>query len=399
MPELLRMPVVAAGADEATLTAWPIGENQRYAATDVIANVETAKATVDVEAETDGVLIKILVPPGTDVQVGDPIALIARPGEAVEDVDAALTQLGVTQHGPAPRQPAVAPAGRPERIFASPLARRIAREAMLDVADLVGTGPNGRIVRRDVEGVIAARRPHPPAAAHAGSTDEARFEEIPHGRLRRAIATRMVQSTSTVPHFYLRGRARVDALLRLREELNDGGQVRISVNDLIVKAVARAHNAVPALNVSWTADALRRYQEVDLGIAVAIPEGLVTPVIRGVDRLSVSEVARRSRDLVERARAGRLRQHELEGGSATITNLGGYGTEEFAAIINPPQASILAVGATHREPVVTAKGRLKAATVLRVVLSVDHRAVDGAMAAEWMREFLAHVERPVRLLA
>jgi pyruvate dehydrogenase E2 component (dihydrolipoamide acetyltransferase) len=225
--------------------------------------------------------------------------------------------------------------------------------------------------------------------------------------MRRAIAARLTASKQEVPHFYLRGSARVDRLLALREKLNtgvreDGGgqaPVRISVNDLVVKAVARAHAEVPAMNVTWSPDAMRSHDTVDIAVAVATGTGLLTPVLRGVDSTTVSAVARATRDLAERARAGRLRQEELEGGTVSVTNLGMYGTEEFAAIINPPHASILAVGAARREPVVTGKGRLRAATVLRVTLSVDHRAVDGAVAAQWMRAFVGLLERPLQLLA
>ncbi|MEU8187989.1 2-oxo acid dehydrogenase subunit E2, partial [Micromonospora carbonacea] len=221
---------------------------------------------------------------------------------------------------------------------------------------------------------------------------------VPHSRLRRAIARRLTESKSTVPHFYLRGSARVDALLALRTELNAAAPVKISVNDLVVKAVGQAHLAVPQVNVGWTDAGMRVFGEVDLGVAVATEGGLVTPVLRGVDRMSVSAVAAATRDFADRARRGALRQHELEGGSATVTNLGMYGAEEFSAILNPPQATILAVGAARREPVVTDAGELAVATVLRVTLSVDHRAVDGALAAQWMREFVAILEQPLRIV-
>ncbi|WP_432954030.1 2-oxo acid dehydrogenase subunit E2 [Micromonospora haikouensis] len=468
MADLLRMPEIAANTEEAVLAGWPVAEGDEFAAGDVIATIETAKAVVDVEAPAPGAVVRLLVPEGTNVAVGDPIALIAAPGETVDDIDAALARLGLgtatgtcptpaptpaptvaAAPGPAPAPtgtappgpadaPATpAPAGAPGtgtggggRIFASPLARKLAREAGIPFDTLRGSGPQGRVVRADVEAAIAAARaaapavappaaaPAPPAAPAGRSPAAAQPAApatapgpqgapgtpggddalVPHSRLRRAIARRLTESKSTVPHFYLRGSARVDALLALRTELNAAAPVKISVNDLVVKAVAQAHLAVPQVNVGWTDVGMRVFPDVDLGVAVATEGGLVTPVLRGVDRMSVSAVAAATRDFADRARRGALRQHELEGGSATVTNLGMYGAEEFSAILNPPQATILAVGAARREPVVTDAGELAVATVLRVTLSVDHRAVDGALAAQWMREFVAILEQPLRIV-
>ena len=374
MPQLLRLPEIAANTTEAVLASWPIAENTLYSAADVIATVETDKAVVDVEADSDGVILRRLVAEGTEVAVGEPIALIGAPGEAVDDIDAALDALG----------------GHPaaDRVFASPLARRIAREARLDIDHLDGTGPNGRILRRDVERVLSAEAP-----------PETPPQTTPHTRMRRAIAERLSDSAATVPHFYLRGTARVDALQRLRAELNDDDPpVRISVNDLVVKAVARAHVLVPAMNVVWTPEAVRSFDTVDIGVAVATPRGLVTPVVRDADRAGITSIAATVRDLGERAEAGTLQQRELEGGTTTVSNLGMFGTEEFAAIINPPQSSILAVGAVRSEPVAD-DGRLAVGEVMRVTLSVDHRPVDGVVAAQWMRAFLSLLEHPVRILA
>jgi pyruvate dehydrogenase E2 component (dihydrolipoamide acetyltransferase) len=216
--------------------------------------------------------------------------------------------------------------------------------------------------------------------------------------MRKAVAARLTESKATAPHFYVRGVARVDRLLEMRAELNDGADVRISVNDLIVKAVAKAHQLVPAMNVIWTGEAIRSFSGVDVSVAVATGSGLVTPVLTGVERRSITDVAAATQDFVARAREGRLQQSELEGGSVTVTNLGMYGVEEFAAILNPPQAAILAVGAAKQEAVVT-DGRLEVATVLRVTLSVDHRPVDGATAAQWMSAFVGLLERPVRILS
>src|SRR4051812_982565 len=428
MPELLLMPEIAAATTSATLAGWPVPVNTRFAKADIIATVETDKAVVDVEAEADGILLRTLVPEGTEVEVGTAIAVIARPDEQVDDVDAALAALGVSAgngHAPAaapepePVVATVAPVGNgAPRRFASPLARRLAAEAGLLVTDLVGTGPGGRIVRRDVEAALAQRVAHEEADLHVASPalpgtpapapevpapapvprDAPGYTDQPLSRMRKAVAARLTESKTTAPHFYVRGVARVDALLQLRADLNDGVDVRISVNDLLVKAVAKAHQQVPEMNVVWTGDAIRSFTGVDVAVAVATDRGLVTPVLTGVERRSITDVARATQDFAARAREGRLQQSELEGGSVTVSNLGMYGVEEFAAIINPPQAAILAVGATKQEAVVT-DGRLEVATVLRVTLSVDHRPVDGAIAARWMAAFIALLERPVRILS
>jgi pyruvate dehydrogenase E2 component (dihydrolipoamide acetyltransferase) len=248
-------------------------------------------------------------------------------------------------------------------------------------------------VRRDVEDAIAdeINAAPPERVAHAGYVDR------PHPRIRQAIAANLTASKQSVPHFYVRGSARVDALLRLRAELNDGADVRISINDLVLKAVAVAHTREPDMNVIWTDAAVRRFAAVDLAFAVATGDGLVAPVVHSVETLSISTLATVTADLAERARAGTLRQHELEGGSATVTNLGAYGTEEFAAIINPPHAAILAVGAVREEAIVR-DGAVVAESVLRFTVSVDHRPVDGVLAAKWMRHLLNALEKPAQLL-
>jgi pyruvate dehydrogenase E2 component (dihydrolipoamide acetyltransferase) len=226
----------------------------------------------------------------------------------------------------------------------------------------------------------------------------AKYQDVPHSRMRRAIAARLTQSTQQAPHFAVRGTARVDKLLKLRARLNEAATVKVSITDLVVTAAARAHAAVPAMNVIWLPDAVRQFSSVDVAVAVATERGLVTPVLREVDRMTVSAVAAATSDLVARARAGRLRQDELEGGALTVTNLGVFGTEDFSAIINPPQSAILAVGAARQEPLVH-KGKLTVGTVMRVTLSVDHRPVDGAIAAQWMAAFLALIETPLNILA
>jgi len=296
------------------------------------------------------------------------------------------------------------------RIFSSPLARRLAREAGLSLADLRGTGPGGRIVRRDVQRATDARETShgvPAIGRHTGLTSlalqgstpaaAAAYVDIPHTRIRRAIAARLTESTRDAPHFFVRGTARVDKLMRLRARINDSGPVRVSINDLVVTAAARAHVLVPAMNVIWTPDAVRSFSGVDISVAVATDRGLVAPVLRGVDQMTLSAVSAANSDLVGRARSGRLRQDELEGGTLTVTNLGVFGTEEFAAIINPPQSAILAVGAVRESPVVT-KGKLRVGTLMSVTLSVDHRPIDGAVAAQWMAALVSLLEEPVRIL-
>jgi pyruvate dehydrogenase E2 component (dihydrolipoamide acetyltransferase) len=393
-----------------------LAEGASFQARDVIAVIETEKAVVDYEIETSGVLVRRLVIDGAEVAVGDPIAVVAAVGEVIADVDAVVAELSgmeaATQAedvpaASAPAAPEIASGSDSERRFSSPIARKLARDAGLQLADLTGTGPHGRIVRRDVEAAVAAgvrtpaSTPAPvsdTAAASANTSSGAGFTDIPHTRLRKMIASRLIESKTTAPHFYVRGSAEVTALLKLREDINDGSDVRVSVNDLLIKAIAKAHNLVPDLNVIWTTDAIRRFDSVDISVAISTPGGLVTPVVRGADRLSVTEISRIVKDFAERGRSGRLQQAELEGGTVSISNLGMFGTEDFAAIINPPQASILAVGAARQEPVVR-DGALAVGTVLRYTLSVDHRPVDGVLAAEWMRAFTGLLERPAKILA
>jgi pyruvate dehydrogenase E2 component (dihydrolipoamide acetyltransferase) len=438
MARLLRMPEVAANTVEAVLAEWPIAENTPFRSTDAIATVETEKAVVDVPADTDGVILKMLVPAGAAVEVGAPIALLGDPGEQVEDLDALLAELGVGSAtvtsapaaAPVTSAPAAVAGASGVRIFSSPLARRLAKEAGLSIADLAGTGPGGRIVRQDVEKAAyerdvviseprlgqpwltptsssatatTAAAAEPISQAGTGSSGQPpRYQDTPHTRMRRAIAARLTQSTRDTPHFSLHGTARVDKLLKLRARLNGFGAnseaISVSVNDLVVSAAARAHLLVPGMNVIWTPEAVRSFFSVDIAMAVATEGGLLTPVLRGVDQMTLSAVAAANRDLVDRGRSGHLRQDELEGGTLTITNLGMYGTEDFEAIINPPQSAILAVGAALKKPVV-AKGRLRVGTVMSFTLSVDHRPIDGATAAQWMAAFISLLQEPVRILA
>jgi pyruvate dehydrogenase E2 component (dihydrolipoamide acetyltransferase) len=424
----MRMPEIAANMTEAVLQEWVVAENVSFEAGEAIATVETEKALVDVEADQGGVILRALVPGGSKVAVGAPIAVLGDRGESVDDLDAVLAELGVGAvevtaaperrdvPEPAPADPeggtadTVGPAV-PTRVFSSPLARRIASEGGLAIDTITGTGPRGRVLRRDVEAAIStAAAPMPasapvPEPARNGAPQSrhvpagsAGYVEVPHSRMRRAVAARLTGSKQTVPHFYLRATLRVAGLLRMRAELNEGGGPKISVNDLVLKAVARAHVLVPEMNVTWTEESVRQYDAVDVAVAVATERGLLTPVVRGVDSLSVTAVSAAVKDLVARAQQGKLRQEELEGGSVSVSNLGMYDVEEFAAIINPPQASILAVGGIRTEAVVV-DGNIVAEPVMRVTLSVDHRPVDGVVAARWMQVFEAVVNSPARILA
>ncbi|MFN2320121.1 MAG: 2-oxo acid dehydrogenase subunit E2, partial [Dermatophilaceae bacterium] len=305
--------------------------------------------------------------------------------------------------------PAAAPTGRR---FISPIARKRLRDAGLTPNGITGTGPHGRIVRRDVEAAIAAAtsastRPDVPAhrqgadrpdQQHAApATEVGDWTEVPHTRLRRAVASRLTQSKQEIPHFYLRRSAAIDELLALRSQLNQHAPAKISVNDFIIRAVALAHREVPEANVIWTDEAMRRFESVDISVAIASERGLVTPVLRGVESSSLSAISASVKTFVEQANAGRLQQKDLEGGSISVTNLGMFGVEEFSAIINPPQSAILAVGAgTPTARVVN--GAVTAVTTVSLVLSVDHRAIDGALAARWMAALVAALENPLRLV-
>ncbi|MGW8949093.1 dihydrolipoamide acetyltransferase family protein [Streptomyces sp. NPDC055709] len=440
MAETLRMPEVAANTAEALLASWNVGLNTPYAAGDPIVTVETEKAVVEVEAEKDGVLLRLLVEAGTTVAVGTPIAVWGAPNELASEVDALVASLGTGvapatassasdsvsdsasasagTNAPAPTEPA---RDGNERVFASPLARRLARASGIDLSAVVGTGPHGRIRRSDVEAAVvrsAGPAETPPADTTPASPSTgvastgvsstgvpsavapatgARFVDVPNSRMRGAIARRLTESKQNTPHFYLRAGARVDALLELRQQINAGQGVKVSINDLLVKAIASAHVTVPAMNVQWNDTSIRHFSGVDIAVAVATDGGLVTPVVRDVGSLSMSAVATATKDLIARAKERRLRQDELEGGTISITNLGMYGTEDFAAIINPPQAAILAVGAVRQEAVVD-DGAIGIASVLRLTLAVDHRSVDGATAAQWMTALVEVLEHPLRIL-
>ncbi len=450
MAAVVRMPALAAGATEAAVQSWLVAVGDRVEAGQEIVEIETEKAVVEYESEEAGVVAAILVDAGAAAAVGSPILVLAGEGQSAE---AALAEAGVDAAPPsaapaptptvpaadeatapnatasvpaatessedgqvAPPPPVVPPtdaepASGPvatERRFASPLVRKLARERGVDLASVSGSGPNGRIVRRDLDALPAsapAAAATPPTAPAAPSTpaavspaSPAAFTDVPHTGMRRAIARRLTESTTTVPHFFLSADCRVDEVLALRARINERGDVKVSVNDFVLKAVAAAMLDVPEANAIWTDDATRRFAGVDIGVAVSIPGGLVTPVVRGVQDLSLGSVSRAVRDLAERARAGRIKQQELEGGSFAVSNLGMYGTARFSAIINPPHSGILAVGAAERRPVVGDDGELTVATVMTVTLSADHRVLDGALAAQWLAAFTDRIQNPLSLL-
>ena len=418
MAHLIKLPSVAADADVGTLHQWLKQEGDTVAVGEALAEIETEKAIVEINAEHAGVLGRIVVQAGpASVPINTVIGVLLAPGEDAAAIDQALAENGAQAAKPAAAtQPAATPAATANaastaapapaasdaasdapapgtRRFASPLARRLAAQWHVNLLDVQGTGPRGRIVRRDVE---AARGRSPVAATPSANRAAAR--RVPHSGMRRAIARRLTESKQQVPHFYLTVDCRMDALLALRAQANQGGAAKLSVNDFIVRAAALALREVPEVNASWQDDAIEFHAGADISVAVATDGGLVTPIVRDADVKPLSAIAAQIVELAGRAKVNRLKPEEFTGGSLTVSNLGMYGIKQFAAIINPPQAAILAVGAAERRPVVDDNGDLRAATVMTVTLSADHRVVDGAVGARWLAAFRALVENPVRIL-
>jgi pyruvate dehydrogenase E2 component (dihydrolipoamide acetyltransferase) len=414
------MPALSPTMTEGTLARWLKAEGDAIRAGDVIAEIETDKATMEVEAVDEGVLGKILVPDGTQgVKVNDPIAVLVDAGEPTATAPAEAPKKPAPKAEPVavvapPPAPAAANGhGGAERIAASPLARRIAQQAGIDLSRITGTGPNGRIVRADIESVHgaapAAAAPSPPAPAPvaarapAPAPIAAAHETLPLNNVRRVTARRLTEAKQTIPHFYVSIDVELDALLTLRADLNakspkDGpGAFKLSVNDLLIKAVAVTLRRVPKVNASFTEEAILLYNDVDISVAVSIPDGLITPIIRHADRKGLAAISNEAKALIERARTGKLKPDEFQGGSFSISNMGMYGVKDFAAIINPPQAGILAIAAGTQRAVVKG-GQVAVATVMTVTLSVDHRAVDGALAAEFVSVFKSIVEDPLSLM-
>ena len=423
------MPALSPTMTDGTLARWLVSEGDAVRSGDVIAEIETDKATMEVEALDDGVMAKLVVAEGTqNVAVNALIAVLAEEGEDASEaaIDAenapiaaptpaptpAPTAASTPASTPAPTSaptPASAPAApqlaagqKGERVFASPLARRIAGDAGLDIGNLAGTGPHGRIIRADVEEAIAkagtvAAAPSAAASMMRVAGQSERFE--PHSAMRRVIAERLQQSKQNAPHFYLTVDCEIDTLLQARKALNEAASegVKISVNDMVVKAAAAALIAVPEVNGYFEEAGCRYFSDADICIAVAVDGGLVTPVIKAANHLGLSAIASASADLAKRARDNQLDPAEYTGGTFTISNLGMFGVREFSAVINPPQAAILAVGAGEKRPVVRGDA-LDIATVMSVTLSADHRIVDGAVGARWLQAFKGAIENPVTML-
>ena len=408
MASIMRMPEVLANATEAIISKWLVEEGATFTIGQPLAEAETEKALVEVPAEIDGILGRKLVKDGATISVGAPIAVILVVGETAADVEKILVSENISTKVAPLSSPAITDTAAPaapesevgERIFSSPLARLLAKEKGIDPQSLQGTGPGGRIVKRDIEEFIASGSlAKATVATSPASTPSSigSYSPIPHTPMRRVIARRLTESKSTVPHFYLSAPCIADDLLNMRKKINEWAERKVSVTDLILKTVATAFSDVPEANVIWTTDEIRRFADVDISIAVATDNGLVTPVVRAVNQMNLNQLSAATEDLIARARIGRLKQNEIEGGTFSVTNLGMYGTDEFFAILNPPQSAILAVGGARQKPVVV-NGAVNVASVINFTLSVDHRAIDGALAAQWLAAFVKRFENPMWLV-
>ncbi len=414
MPIEVLMPALSPTMTEGKLAAWHKREGDRVTAGDVLAEIETDKATMEIEAVDDGTLGKIVVPEGTEgVAVNALIAVILAEDEDASAIEAPLPAAAPPMPAAAPPMPdahppspvpATAPAGNGDgRVMASPLAKRMAQQAGLDLVSITGSGPRGRIVKRDIEAALAgdggAVTPKPAAPAAAPAPFEPEFELVALTSMRKTVARRLSESKRTVPHFYLTVECDIDRLLELRKELNGRAEegVKLSVTDMIIKAAALALMRAPKANASWSDDGIKLYKSADISVAVALEDGLITPVIRGAERKGLATISRQMKELAARAREGKLMPEEYLGGTFSLSNLGMYGIKDFAAVINPPQGCILAVGAGAPRPVVR-DGALAVATVMSCTLSVDHRAVDGAVGAEFLAIFKKLVEDPLSMM-
>ena len=437
MPTEILMPALSPTMEEGTLAKWLVKEGDTVASGDIMAEIETDKATMEFEAVDEGVIGKIMVEAGTEgVKVNTPIAVLLGEGESASDIGTAAAA-AAPEAAPADTAAKAAPAGGPaaavppapssadgSRIFASPLARRIAAEKGLDLAQIKGSGPHGRIVKADVADATPAAAtapakadsPAPAAAAPAKaamatgpSADQVArmyegrdYEEVALDGMRRTVAARLTEAKQTIPHFYLRREVQLDALMAFRADLNkqlEARGVKLSVNDFIIKASAMALQAVPGCNAVWAGDRMLQMKASDVAVAVAVEGGLFTPVLKDAHLKSLSALSAEMKDLAGRARNKKLAPHEYVGGAMAISNLGMFGIENFDAVINPPHGSILAVGAGIKKPVVGKDGDVKVATVMSMTLSVDHRVIDGALGAEFLREVVSLLENPVTMLA
>jgi pyruvate dehydrogenase E2 component (dihydrolipoamide acetyltransferase) len=426
------MPALSPTMEEGTLAKWLVKEGDAVKSGQILAEIETDKATMEFEAVDEGIVGKILVAAGTSgVKVNAPIAILLEEGESAGAVPAAKALAVAAVAAPAPAA-APSPAGtapaparfESARVFASPLARRIAAGKGLDLTKVQGSGPHGRIVRADVEGAKPVAAATPVAAVAAPATVPApakgsmptgmsaetvmklyadrAYTEVPLDGMRRTIAARLTEAKQTIPHFYLRRSVELDALMAFREQINKGLEprgIKLSVNDFIIKACAHALQAVPDCNAVWAGDRILKLKPSDVAVAVAIEGGLFTPVLRDADKKSLSALSAEMKDLAARAKTKKLAPHEYQGGSFAISNLGMMGIENFDAVINPPHGSILAVGAGIRQPVVKADGTVGVATVMSMTLSVDHRVIDGALGAAFLKAVVEALENPVSMLA
>ena len=442
MPIELKMPALSPTMEEGTLAKWLVKEGDKVASGDILAEIETDKATMEFEAVDEGTIAKIIVPEGTDgVKVGAPIAILAGEGE---DASAAASAAPKADTAPVtPPAPTAAPAPKADatptptpqdkgygarpgqdpvqaaptqsatgdsRIKASPLARRLAQAQNIDLAGLKGSGPNGRIVRADIDAAAGkaptAATPVPQAQAPAPVAAAVEPGDIPHevvklSNMRKTIARRLTESKQQIPHIYLTVDIQLDALLKLRSELNAslaGRNVKLSVNDLLIKALAAALMQVPECNVGFAGDTLIKYSRADISVAVSIPGGLITPIVVGANDKPVSKISTEMHDLASRAKEGKLQPEEYQGGTASLSNMGMYGIKQFEAVINPPQGMIMAIGAGEKRPYVV-NDSLQIATVMSATGSFDHRAIDGADGAKLMKAFKALVENPLGMLA
>ena len=439
MPTEILMPALSPTMTEGNLAKWLKKEGDEVRSGDIIAEIETDKATMEVEAVDEGTLGRILVPEGTEaVKVNQPIALLLAEGEDKSALSEGAKPAPKAEAKPSPaaepepakaesRPAAPAPSANGhaegERIFASPLAKRMAKLAGIDLSGIQGSGPHGRIVKADIEKAqqggapkaavttgpharapeaarpAAAPAPAAPAPAAAIGAPIAPHREVALSNMRKVIARRLAEAKQTIPHFYLSVDVELDALLKLRADLNGrkGADYKLSVNDLVIKAAAIAIRQNPAVNAYWGGDKVYELEDIDVSVAVAIDGGLITPIVRKADQKGLATISAEMKDLATRAKAGKLKPEEYQGGGFSISNLGMYGIKEFSAVINPPQSCILAVGAGEKRPVVK-DNALAIATVMTVTLSVDHRVVDGALGAEWLQAFKALVEDPISLM-
>ncbi len=426
MPIEILMPALSPTMEEGTLAKWLVKEGDPVQSGDILAEIETDKATMEFEAVDDGIIGRILVPEGSEgVKVNTPIAVLLEDGETAADIKKAPESAPAKTGQPAaPAPAATAPVATPQsqpapvsasgaRIFASPLARRIAAEKGLDLRMIKGSGPHGRIVKADVESSPPALQSAPqaaPAPMPTGPQAEAvmkiyqdrPFTEIKLDGMRKIIAARLTEAKQTIPHFYLRRDIRIDALLDLRRKMNatlEERGIKLSVNDFIIKACANALQAVPEANAVWAGDRILQLKPSDVAVAVAVDGGLFTPVLKDADKAPLSQISAMMKDLAARARERKLSPEEYQGGSFAISNLGMFGIDNFDAVINPPHGAILAVGAGKKRPVVTDDGSIAAATVMSVTLSVDHRVIDGALGAKLLQSIVDNLENPLAMLA